>query len=78
MAERHKTGTLVYLGEPLRYDRAATRPIIWTEGAKAADAAVSKLPAEDFDVIGFVSSSKIPSADTLAALAKGRSCIVWR
>ena len=72
-----KTGTLVYLGEPLRYDRAATRPIIWTEGAKAADAAVSKLPAEDFDVIGFVSSSKIPSADTLAALAKGRSCIVW-
>ena len=50
-----KTGGLVYLGE--RYDRDATRPIVWTEGAKAATAAAAKLPADDYDVIGFVSSS---------------------
>ena len=65
---------LVYL---CRFFRDATRPIVWTEGAKAATAAASKLPADDYDVIGFVSASKIPSADTLTALAKGRSCIVW-
>ena len=69
-----KTGTLVY---PARYDRKATRPIVWTEGAKAATAAAAKLPADDYDVIGFVSSSTIPSADTLRALSRGRSCIVW-
>ena len=69
-----QTGGLVYLA---RHDRTADRPIVFCEGAKAATAAVSKLPADDYDVIGFVSSSKIPSADTLTALAKGRSCIVW-
>ena len=45
---------LVYLA---RHDREATRPIIWTEGGKAADAAAAKLPADDYDVIGFVSST---------------------
>ena len=69
-----KTDNLIY---PARYDRDATRPIVWTEGAKAATAAASKLPADDYDVIGFVSASKIPSADTLTALSRGRSCIVW-
>ena len=71
---RTKTGALVYLK---RYNPDATRPIVWTEGAKAATAAASKLPADDYDVIGFVSSTVIPSADTLKALTKGRSCIVW-
>ena len=69
-----KTGALVYLK---RHNRDATRPIVWTEGAKAATAAASKLPADDYDVIGFVSSTVIPSAATLKALTKGRSCIVW-
>ena len=64
------TDGLVYLWPVLPHD--ATRPIVfWTEGAKAATAAASKLPADDYDVIGFVSASKIPSADTLTALAKG-------
>ena len=71
---RTKTGALVYLK---RYNPDATRPIVWTEGAKAATAAASKLPADDYDVIGFVSSTVIPSADTLKARARGRSCIVW-
>ena len=71
---RTKTGALVYLK---RYNPDATRPIVWTEGAKAATAAASKLPADDYDVIGFVSSTVIPSADTLKARTKGRSCIVW-
>ena len=65
---------LVYLA---RHDREATRPIVWTEGGKAADAAAAKLPADDYDVIGFVSSSTIPNDATLKALTKGRSCIVW-
>ena len=69
-----KTGTLVY---PARYDREATRQIVWTEGAKAATAAAAKLPADDYDVIGFVSSSTIPNSKTLTALSRGRSCIVW-
>ena len=69
-----KTNGLVYLA---RHDREATRPIVWTEGAKAADAAAAKLPVEDYDVIGFASSTVIPSAATLKALTKGRSCIVW-
>ena len=69
-----KTDNLIY---PARYDRDATRPIVWTEGAKAASFAASKLPADDYDVIGFVSASKIPSADTLTALSRGRSCVVW-
>ena len=70
------TGTngLVYLA---RHDREATRPVVFCEGASAATAAASKLPADDYDVIGFVSSTMIPSADTLTALTKGRSCIVW-
>ena len=65
---------LVYLA---RHDRTADRPLVFAEGAKAATAAASKLPTADYDVIGFVSSTTIPSADTLTALAKGRSCIVW-
>ena len=69
-----KTGTLAY---PARYDPDATRPIIWCEGAKAATAAASKLPADDYDVVGFVSASTIPNVATLAEIAKGRSCIVW-
>ena len=69
-----KTGALVYLK---RYHREATRAIVWTEGAKAATAAASKLPTADYDVIGFVSSTVIPSAGTLTALAKGRPCIIW-
>ena len=76
---RWETGTkkaaLVYLSD--RYHRDATRPIIWTEGAKAADAAAAKLPADDYDVIGFPDSTTIPSAATLAEIAKGRPCIVW-
>ena len=70
-----KTVGLVYLGE--RYDRDATRPIVWTEGAKAATAAASKLPADEYDVIGFAGASQIPDGDTLTALSRGRSCIVW-
>ena len=70
-----KTGALVYLSD--RYHRDTTRPIVWTEGAKAADAAASKLPADDFDVVGFVSATTIPNAATLAEFATGRSCIVW-
>ena len=49
-----------------------------TEGAKAASAAASKLPADDYDVIGFVlllQDSK--TVKTITALTKGRSCIVW-
>ena len=68
------TGGLVYLA---RHDRTSDRPLVFCEGAKAATAAASKLPADDYDVIGFVSSTMIPSADTLTALTKGRSCIVW-
>ena len=68
-------GALVYLSD--RYHRDTTRPIVWTEGAKAADAAASKLPADDFDVVGFVSATTIPNAATLAEFATGRSCIVW-
>jgi hypothetical protein len=70
-----KTGALVYLSD--RYHRDTTRPLVWTEGAKAADAAASKLPADDFDVVGFVSATTIPNAATLAEFATGRSCIVW-
>ena len=70
-----KTGGLVYLGE--RYDRDATRPIIWTEGAKAATFAAAKLPTDEYDVIGFVSASTVPNSKTITALTKGRSCIVW-
>ena len=69
-----KTGGLVYLA---RHDRTADRPLVFCEGAKAASAAASKLPAADYDVVGFVSSSKIPHRDTLTALSRGRSCIVW-
>ena len=69
-----KTGTLAY---PACYDPDATRPIIWCEGAKAATAAASKLAADGYDVVGFVSASTIPSADTLKELTAGRSCIVW-
>ena len=69
-----KKGSLVY---PARYDRDATRPIVWTEGAKAADAAASKLPADDYDVIGFPDSSTFPNGAILAEIAKGRPCIVW-
>ena len=72
-----KSGMLVYLGEPLRYDLGATRPIVWTEGAKAATFAASKLPADDFDVVGFVSATTIPNASTLEKIAKGRPCVVW-
>ena len=69
-----KTGGLVYLA---RHDRTGDRPLVFCEGAKAATAAVSKLPAADYDVVGFVSSSTIPDGDTLTALSRGRSCIVW-
>ena len=69
-----QTGALVYHA---RYDPDATRTIVWTEGAKAADAAAAKLPAADYDVIGFVSATTIPSPDTLAALSRGRSSVVW-
>ena len=69
-----KTGTLVYLK---RYNRDANRPIVFCEGAKAATFAAAKLPADDYDVIGFVSASKIPDDDTITALTSGRSCIVW-
>ena len=64
--------TLVYLK---RYHRDATRPIVWTEGAKAATAAASKLP--DYDVIAFASSSTIPDDATLTVLSQGRSCVIW-
>ena len=67
---RTKKAALVYLSD--RYHRDTTRPIIWTEGAKAADAAAAKLPADDYDVIGFPDSTTIPSAATLAEIAKGR------
>ena len=76
-AKDTKKAALVYLGEPLRYDPDATRPIIWTEGAKAADAAASKLSADEYDVIGFPDSTTIPNAATLAKIAKGRTCVVW-
>ena len=69
-----KTGGLVYLA---RHDRTSDRPLVFCEGARAAAAAASKLPAADYDVIGFVSSSKIPNSKTLTALSRGRSCIVW-
>ena len=69
-----KTGALVYLA---RHDRTADRPVVFCEGAKAATAAASTLPAADYDVIGFVSASRIPDGDTLTALSRGRSCIVW-
>ena len=69
-----KTGGLVYLA---RHDRTAGRPLVFCEGAKAATAAASKLPTADYDVVGFVSASKIPDRDTLTALSRGRSCIVW-
>ena len=69
-----KIGTLAY---PARYDPDATRPIIWCEGAKAATAAASKLPADDYDVVGFFSASTIPNGAILAEIAKGRPCIVW-
>ena len=69
-----KTGTLVYLE---RHERESDRPVVFCEGAKAATAAASKLQAGDYDVIGFVSSTVIPSADTLATVAKGRACVVW-
>ena len=69
-----KIGTLVYLA---RHDRTADRPLVFCEGAKAAIFAASKLPAADYDVIGFVSASKIPGPDTLTEISRGRSCIVW-
>ena len=69
-----ETKTLVY---PARHDPDATRPILWNEGAKAAKSAALKLPADDFDVVGFFSASTIPNAATLAKIAKGRPCIVW-
>ena len=69
-----KTGTLFY---PARHDPDATRPIVWCEGAKAAKAAALKLPADDFDVVGFFSASTIPSPDTLKTVATGRAHIVW-
>ena len=69
-----QTGGLVYLA---RHDRTADRPLVFCEGAKAATAAASKLPAADYDVIGFVSASKVPDRDTLTALVGRRSCIVW-
>ena len=71
---RTKTNGLVYLA---RHDRTAARPLVFCEGAKAASFAASKLPTADYDVIGFVSSTVIPSAGTLTALAKGRPCIIW-
>ena len=69
-----ETKALVY---PARHDPDATRPIIWTEGAKAAKSAALKLPADDFDVVGFFSASTIPNAATLAKIATGRPCVVW-
>ena len=69
-----ETKALVYLA---RHDPDATRPILWTEGAKAAKSAALKLPADDFDVVGFFSASTIPNAATLAKIAKGRPCVVW-
>ena len=69
-----KTVGLVYLA---RHDRTADRALVFAEGAKAATAAASKLPAADYDVIGFVSASKIPGPDTLTEISRGRSCIVW-
>ena len=68
-----KTHSLVYLA---RHEQTSGRALVFCEGAPAAIAAASKLPA-DFDVVGFVSSSKIPSADTLAELTKGRSVVIW-
>ena len=68
-----KTATLVYLA---RYQKETDRPIVWCEGAKAATAAARTLPA-DYDVVAFVSSSKIPSAAALETLATGRACIIW-
>ena len=69
-----KTHSLVYLA---RYERTSGRALLFCEGGPAAIAAASKLPVDDFDVIGFVSASKIPSAATLAEIAKGRSCVIW-
>ena len=69
-----ETKALVY---PARHDPDATRPILWTEGAKAAKSAALKLPADDFDVVGFFSASTIPNAATLAKIATGRPCVVW-
>ena len=69
-----ETKALVY---PARHDPDATRPILWTEGAKAAKSAALKLPADDFDVVGFFSASTIPNAATLTKIAKGRPCVVW-
>ena len=68
-----KTDDLVYLA---RHNPEADRPLVFCEGAKAANAVASKLPA-DYDVIGFVSSTRIPSVATLTALARGRACVVW-
>ena len=69
-----KPGTLVYLA---RFDRTSDRSLVFCEGAKAATAAASKLPVDDYDVIAFASSSTIPNDATLTALSRGRSCIVW-
>ena len=69
-----KTNGLVYLA---RHDRTSDRPLVFCEGAKAATAAAAKLPADDYDVVGFPSSSTIPNKATLGALAKGRAGIVW-
>ena len=72
--KRAKPGTLVYLA---RFNRTAGRPLVFCEGAKAATAAASKLPVDDYDVIGFASSSTIPNDATLKELSRGRSCIIW-
>ena len=69
-----KTHSLVYLA---RHEQTSGRALVFCEGAPAAIAAASKLPVDDFDVVGFVSASTIPSADTLEELTKGRACIVW-
>ena len=70
---RTKLANLVGL---VRYEKETDRPIVWCEGAKAATEAARKLPA-DYDVVAFVSSSKIPSAAALETLATGRACIIW-
>ena len=69
-----KPGTLVYLA---RFDRTSDRSLVFCEGAKAALAAASKLPVDDYDVIAFASSSTIPNDATLKALSRGRSCVIW-
>ena len=69
-----KPGTLVYLA---RFDRTSDRSLVFCEGAKAATAAASKLPVDDYDVIAFASSSTIPNDATLKALSRGRSCVIW-